>query len=307
MAFRKKQPDQGQRAPSRQVPTKGPVFSYHANRSVRAGTVARSNQEETPGNVSRKRRSWRQWLHRLTAITAFVVIALVALLSLRLTDNPKVVTMGAAGSNVFLRSRAVYEAAAKRSFASLFNGNKLTVNTSKIAADLQRQFPELKAVSVSLPFVGTQPVVYVQPSTPRLLLANSSGAYVLDGNGRALVNSTQVPNIDALHVPAVTDQSNLKTELGQVALPKDVVSYITEVVGQLQAKGVGVTQLVLPAGTTELQVHMNGVGYYVRYNLHGNAREEAGAYLATKQYLDGRHITPGSYIDVRVENKVYYR
>lgn len=291
----------------RLTPIKGPVFSYHANRSVRAGGVARSSQEQIPGNVSRSRRNWRHWLRRLPAIAAFVAIALVALLSLRLTNNPKVITMGGMGSQVFLRSRAVYESAARRSFASFFNGNKLTVNTGKIAADLRRQFPELKVVSVSLPFVGTQPVVYIQPSTPRLLLAGGSGAYVLDGNGRALISSAQVPNINALHVPTVTDQSNLKTELGQIALPKDVVVYITEVVGQLQAKGIGVTQLVLPTGTTELQVHMNGVGYYVRYNLHGNAREEAGAYVATKQYLESKHITPGSYVDVRAENKVYYR
>jgi hypothetical protein len=52
---------------------------------------------------------------------------------------------------------------------------------------------------------------------------------------------------------------------------------------------------------------MNGVGYFVKFNLHGNAREEAGAFLAVKEYLESSHKTPGEYVDVRVENRAYYK
>jgi hypothetical protein len=206
-----------------------------------------------------------------------------------------------------MRSQSVYQAAANKAFSPVFDGNKLTVNASKIAADLEQQFPELKAVSVTLPFIGSQPTVYMQPATPRLLLTNESGSYVLDGDGRALLSGSQLSSPSALHIPVVTDQSNLSVELGKIALPSSSVSFITEVAGQFKAKSLGITQLVLPQGTTELQVHINGAGYFIRFNLHGNAREEAGTYLAVKQYLDSGHKAPGSYVDVRVENKAYYK
>jgi hypothetical protein len=232
---------------------------------------------------------------------------LLIVLGLRLDGSPNLQTVNIAGGQIFLRDRNIYARAAISAFRPLSNHNKLTVNTGKIAADLERQFPELKAVSVSLPLIGSRPTVYLQPATPKLLLTNQSGSFILDTEGRALIAGNQVPHLSTLHIPVVTDQSLVPIELGKVALPSSSVAFITEVVGQLQIKGIGITQLVLPQDTAELQVHMNGVEYYVRYNLHANARVEAGTYLAVKQYLDSNHKTPGSYIDVRVDGKAYYK
>jgi hypothetical protein len=54
-------------------------------------------------------------------------------------------------------------------------------------------------------------------------------------------------------------------------------------------------------------MHINGAGYFVKFNLHGDAREEAGSYLAVKDYLASNQKTPGEYVDVRVENRAYYK
>ncbi len=306
MAFKKRQSNQpASRARSPDTTPRGPVFSYYANRSVRAGSSARSTEDSTP--TKRPTYFFKRWSKRLPSLVAIFAILVITVICLQLGNNAKIVTVGPSDGQVFMRDQSVYQAAAKKAFTPVLDSNKLTVNANKIAADLEHQFPELKAVSVTLPFIGSQPTVYIQPATPKLLLTNQNGSYIIDTEGRALLNSSQVPNLNTLHVPVVTDQSNLSVQLGQVALPSSSVSFITEVVGQLKAKGLSVTSLVLPQGTSELQAHINGVGYYVRFNLHGNAREEAGAYLAVKQYLDSNHKTPGSYVDVRVENKAYYK
>ncbi len=293
------------RTPQRQASTHGQVFSYHANRAVRMSSMARDIEEPQRQEAPHPKRMLI-WFRRLPTMAALLLIFVITVATLQLSSNVKVKIVDT-NTQVFLRSQSVYEAAAHNEFKTFFNGNKLTVDTQSIAASLQRQFPELKAVSVTLPIVGNRPVVYIQPAIPRVILVARGGTYLLDSSGRALVTGNQVPHLDMLHIPVVTDQSGLSVELGGLVLPQDTISFITEVAGQLTAKNLKITSLTLPAGTNELQARIDGVGYYVKFNLHGDAREEAGAYLAVKGYLDKNHKTPGEYVDVRVENRAYYK
>ncbi|HSD56507.1 MAG TPA: hypothetical protein VLA92_05165 [Candidatus Saccharimonadales bacterium] len=307
--FSKKKPStppvERARVRSSDTPSRGAVFSYHANRNVRMGSNARQvgEQQETP---NRPKRPPVDWHKQLPAIGALAAILAITILSLHLSSNAKVEVVGG-DDQVFMRDHKTYEAAAQAAFSPVLNGNKLTVNADKVARDLQKQFPELKAVSVSLPVFGNQPIVYIQPVAPKMILVSKDGMYLLDADGRALITGNQVPDLDALHIPVVNDQSGLPITLGKVALPKGTVSFITQVAGQLQAKGLKITTLTLPVGSTELQARLDGVGYYVKFNLHGNAREEAGSYLAVKAKLESMHKTPAEYVDVRVENKAYYK
>lgn len=306
MLFKKRSPTPPRRAQIPQRPVRsGAVFSYHANRSVREGGIARDATSQQP--EATRRGPQVSWTRRLPTIGALLAIVIVTVFCLQLSSNVKVVTLGTDASQVFLREQGVYITATQTAFKSLLNSNKLTVNTQKISADLQKQFPELKAVSVSLPVVGNRPVVYIQPTIPELILVSSQGMFLLDNNGRALITGNQVTKLDELEVPVVTDESNLPIELGKIALPRSTATFITEVFGQLKAKGLRVSSLVLPPGSSELHVRIQGAGYFVKYNLHGNAREEAGAFLAVKAQLERERKTPHEYIDVRVENKAYYK
>jgi hypothetical protein len=149
--------------------------------------------------------------------------------------------------------------------------------------------------------------VYIQPAVPKLILVGKGGMYLLDANGRAMITGNQVSDLDSLHIPVVNDQSGLTIQLGKITLPQDTVSFIVQVAGQMKAKGITISSLELPAGSSELRMHINGAGYFVKFNLHGDAREEAGSYLAVKDYLASNQKTPGEYVDVRVENRAYYK
>jgi cell division septal protein FtsQ len=304
--FKKKptQPVGRTRAPQPNRRSNGPVFSYHANRGVRMGSTVRDMEEPARQEMPRPKR-FAVWLKRVPTLAGLLIILILTGAMLQLSSNAKVKVVG--DSQTFLRDIKVYEDAAHKAFTPVFNSNKLTVNAGRISTDLQEQFPELKVVSVSLPVVGNQPIVYIQPAEPKIILVAKGGMYLLSGDGRAMITANQVTDLGKLKIPVVNDQSGLSIELGHVALPKDTVSFITEVVGQMRAKGVAVTSLDLPAGTNELHMKMDGVGYYVKFNLHGDAREEAGAYLAMKEYLESSHKTPGEYVDVRVENRAYYK
>jgi hypothetical protein len=310
--FKRKQDTDSAQAGRRRVmepAARSSVFSYHANRSARPVNItgrdtAQYQQEEAP------KRSSRHWSKKTCAYMAGLAVLLVlGLINLQLGSTPKVVILGATPNRIFLQSDGVYQQAARKLFgSSILNGNKVTVDASRIAQQLHDQFPELAAVSVALPFVGSQPTIYLLPAVPQLVLQDTSGErYVLDSSGTALVNATVVPHQSAeLGVPTVVDQSGLLIHAGQLALPSSSVAFITEVAGQLQAEHVAVTSYTLPAATSELDVRVVGEPYVVKFNLHGAAREETGTFLAVQQQLEQTHVVPSQYVDVMVSGRAYY-
>jgi hypothetical protein len=299
------QPTERLRRPVQQSPQRSAVFSYHANRTPRTGASVRDIQQvEKPIRTRPK----RDWLRQMPLIGIAVLTLAVVMLNMQLGTAVTVRFTGDTKSQVFLRDKSDYESAAQAAFTGIMNRNKLTVNTEQVVNRLTKQFPEIDAVSVSLPLLGNRPTIYIQPATPTLILATSdNGVYILDRDGRALIRGAQIASLRALRVPVVTDQSGLPITIGKVALPRDTVAFIDDVAYQLGHKGIAIESLLLPAGTNELQLRVKGAGYYAKFNVYGNAREEAGAFIALTKRLSDSHITPKEYVDVRVEGRVYYR
>lgn len=310
MLPRRRQPQNQPRARVAAPQSRGEVFSYHANRSIREGTsnIGRITPEEAP-----KRTRNLRWAKRLPMLAALIVIVICCSVVMSLSSDAKVVSVAtnSTGSNrLFLQNTAIYQQAVQKLFASnVLNKNKLTVDTARITKDLQNQFPELQNVSIALPLIGHRPIVYLQPANPILFLTTQGGGlFILDKSGRAVVGGAEATaQTGKLPIPTVHDSSGVAVKTGQVALPSNDISFIIQVLGQLQAKSLQITSLDLPAGASELDVHFQGVGYSARFNMQGDAREQAGAFLAAKQYNDLHHVTPSQYMDARVPQRVYYR
>lgn len=238
-----------------------------------------------------------------------LAIFILFMLSVGLSSTPKIVILGDASNTFALQDTIVYKKAAHRLFgASIANNNKLTINTESVATQLKQQFPEVHAVSISLPFFGRQPTVYIQPATPQVVLATPNGQFILDSNGRALVLATSATVMpEDRPVPIVTDQSGLTFKKGDVALSSKSVSFITEIAGQLEAKQIKTETWTLPSAASELDVKVSGQPYTIKFNLQGEAREQAGTFLAARDQLIRQGETPSSYVDVRVAGRAYYK
>lgn len=301
MKFKKTQPPTRRIRQAVPPPRSGPsvVFSYHSGRAT-----------EPKADSIRRQAPPRGWVRRAKSVVIIVVAAGLTVYCLSLSRAPDVVVMPEARGQIFLRSMETYkEAAAEIMDDSLLNTNKLTVNTDRIAKAMEQRFPELESVSVTLHLVGRQPVVYIQPARPALLLKTTEGmVLILDDAGRALIDSKNVPKLEKLSLALVDDQSGLTADLGKIVLPGEDVAFISEVAGQLKAKKITLTTLTLPKDNPgQLDALVTGTPYIVKFNLHGDARAQAGAYLSVRSFLEREHKVPSSYVDVRVENKAYYK
>lgn len=288
------------------------VFSYYKSSRPRLNdaqsTPPKGKETSSQATAAAPRRA-RRFMRKTSSILLVTGGLAVVVVSLIIAPQSQVKVLGDKNSQFFLQDLEIYRSAAQQIIASTpLNRNKLTFDASEISAQMRQAFPELSAVSVSLPLVGWEPTVYVQAFSPSLvLMGGSSGDFVIDPAGRAFAPGSLRGSLDKLKVPIVRDQSGLKIEERQIALPSAQVAFISEVYRQLQAKNVEITGITLPAGEGELEVQIKGKPYLVRFNLYGDAREGAGRYLATASYLESRQKKPNDYIDVRVDGRVFYK
>jgi hypothetical protein len=302
------EPEQG-RAPGRQVDRSGgpgPAFSYYNNRGPevrRERTQIRTDRVEQPetGKSRRLPRSFSAQLpFWLLVALGVVCVAKVLLLS----TSPKVIVVGRSPVSAnYLQPTTVYaDAAHKLLSSSITSHSKLTVDLDGTARAMEREFPELQMVSMGLPLVGSRPIVYVQVATPTLILQTAHGDFALNKSGVVLAKLHTIP----ADVPLVVDQSASVPKPGKQYLPSSTVTFVAIQSYQLAAAHLSVSTFVLPAGSPyELDAHLAGQAYALRFNLQEDALTQSGAAIATLQHLEG--AIPASYIDVRVPGRVYYK
>lgn len=310
--FRKKPAPEPQRPRQRvvqsDVPRNTAVFSsYHANRAVNLDGRGRAVLQEQARPKRTRVPAVFSMLKRQHVMSVLVIIILF-LLTIGLDTTPNVVVVGETKHRFALQDVEVYQQYAHEALGkSLANNNKLTIDADAVAQKIEQHFPEVHAASVSLPFIGRKPTLYIQPATPQLILATQNGQFILDASGRALAVSNESTIPDDTSVPTVSDKSGLPGQKGQVLLPRSSVTFITEISRQLAQKQIRVENWTLPAGTNQLDTKVKGTPYYVKFNLQGDGREQAGTFLALQKHLGSERTTPSQYIDVRVPGRAYYR
>jgi hypothetical protein len=282
------------------------TFAYRSQRSDTGLNTGRQLQREAIKESAAK--GLRFGLQRF----GMIILLLVALVSLAnvltLNTNAKIVTLSD-GGGVAVRPDADYQKYADQLLAgSVWNRNKVAIDTAAISSQMLDRFPELASVSVTVPLLAHRPIIYVQPAQPALLLTASNGAFLLSDSGKALLQASAPADLNQPSLPVLVDQSGLKLELGRQALPAASVSFIRTVVAQMAAKQMTITTMTLPANASELDVQPTGQPYTVKFNLHSSkAREEVGTYMATLAYLQKTNAVPAKYIDVRVDGRAYYQ
>jgi cell division septal protein FtsQ len=283
------------------------TFSYRARRS--------DEETNTGRQLGRKflkpagNRLGNYWLQRFGLAILLVATAVALVNALTLSSQAKVMTLATSSSRPFLRPAADYQAAADQLLhSSVWDHNKITFDAAKFERQMLKQFPELASASVTVPLLAHRPVVYVQPAQPALVLNASNGSFVIDASGKAVVsaNSSTARNLPTL--PPLNDQSGLSAKLHEQALPKADVSFIQTVLAELAAKQFSVSDMALPASSSELDVHIKGQPYLVKFNLQSrDPRGQAGTFLAAIASLHRQNVTPAKYVDVRVPGRAYYQ
>lgn len=298
---RRKQPPEPTRARP-ESPAGSRVFSYYATGSREANP--RSQQAEKRNQPIKTRFGWQG----IPSIIATVLIIGSVLYVLSLETNPRIQILSGLQQATLLQKTEVYQAAAQDILSSsVLNRTKLTINTDAVARELKNRYPELSDVAITVPLASHRLLFELEPVEPSLILVSDNGSHVVDQNGRAVVATKNVPALSKLSLPQVTDSSSLQIEPGTAALPKEHVEFIIQLMHQLEGQKLNIETLTLPTVPNELHVRVAGDKYFVKFNMQGSARLQAGAYSAMRKQLSAGGIKPKEYVDVRVEERAFYK
>lgn len=267
-------------------------------------------QADQPGRVGRpddKRIKYGQKqklikrLRLVPTLLAIVVIMFSVAYSTTLSSDPIVKLVG---DSQQYRTNGEYEQKMSDILrSSILNKNKLTLNARAQEDKLLTAFPELDAVTVSVPVIGRRPTVHIHTRTPALIISSGSSSYVVDIYGVVIGKSNEVASNILDQLLVATDKSNLQIESGRQALTSDCVNFILGIKAELDNKQLAITGLDLVAGGYEVDFHIKDQSYFLKTDSSGDARIQAGDYLAARN----SGIEPKEYMDVRVEEKVFYK
>lgn len=208
------------------------------------------------------------------------------------------------GQQAVYRPLEEYAVAAEKLLSSrLGNRTKLTVDSKAIEDELMKNYPELGAVALRLPVLGRKPNLVVDITPPAMLLVTNSKVYVIDRSGTVVSEASNLPDETKQGLLVLRDNSGLDVSVGGQAVTSKTVDFVMAAKAQLDAKTLKITELTLPAAASELDIRLEGLSYFIKTDTTGDARLQMGSFLAAKD----SGVKPSEYIDVRVEEKVFYR
>lgn len=281
------------------------VFSYYARGSQGADQNTGRHITDASGPLSGDRLPKR--LVRLPGYCALAVIVLSVLYSCTLQASPKVAIISNPGT--VHRNARDYELAASAIWRqSILNLSKLTVQSAKIRSDILAEFGELSDVTVELPLLGRRPRIVITPMQPALQFISANGAFYVDKRGKVMVKSGDVEQNQLHDIPLIRDETGIKAEPGKYIISESQAVYLQRLTAQLKAQEIPVESINLPArAANEADVRLMGLAYSIKFSTTTDARQAVGAYVTVRSKLEQEHVVPKEYIDVRVEEKVYYR
>ncbi len=287
--------------PGRDRPAKAqgsPLYSYYGQRRPVAATE-RGRDSREPQTATSAPQSCMYTLMLFVCVLVGVVCA-VKILALS-GDSKIIVTENQQSLEL---PTVTYAGVVNESLkSSLLNSNKITLNTKGVARDLQREFPELSSVVVTVPLVGNRPVVYVKPLRASFVIESPNGLYTMADTGYILARLSAPQD----GLTTLSELGRRQPAIGKQFLPASTVSFAKTVSYQLSQAGMAVAKVELPSDAPyELRIRLVAKPYYLRFNLQADALQQSGGAVAALRKVTASQL-PREYVDMRVLGRVYYR
>lgn len=276
-----------QRKPS--YDTKNKVYSY--------SDLSKKTEPSTLKNKKNK-------IPKFQLMTRWIVVLAVVLgigWLLSASTNP-IVRIGE--NEVIIKNQSDYEETAKQFIKSTpLNRSKLTFDYLGFELKMKDKYTEISTVETSFALVGNRPVVRLKFHEPIIIVESLGKRWLVDKRGVAL---SEVSTKDST-MPLLTDEIGLANEVGDYLLSSGDVEFILFLHKTAKEKGIGIEKYTTPLILKQLNVQVAGEGYYTKFNLSENKREQVGAWLVARDQLNKLGQTPSEYLDVRASEKVFWK
>lgn len=272
--------------------------SQRAAHEQRAAVLQRQN-EQARHRMKRVRRM------KIVAVALFVLACVAGLrMQIKTVQLEGVQKLSAQQQARYSEAIRVY------SLENSFAQQAWTVDGAQAERFVLGTFPEVASARL-------KPAHLLNPSL-RMELSFRSPQYVwkdasnqpkyIDSKGRLF--SENLTSVDEASLIQIDDQSGIVIETGNAAVSQQTLSFIGGLQGELKPvyKGKKVLKrVIIPVSTREVRVVPEGESYYIKMSTERSLAEQVGELRSLLGFLRSKKITPKQYIDIRLEDKAFYR
>lgn len=287
-------------AAKRRAQSEGSVDSSSFQRSR---TISAHRPQDVADQVSERQASWAlrqrrnrmlRWLVGLAVLAFFILFILMQLVvSVDVQSTGKV-----SDKKKQTYTKTLDDYLAVRPIERL----RLLIDSEALHAFFLERSPEVKSVEVvggGKLTHGQLRLVFRQPIAQ---WTSGGKVYFVDDNGVTFEqNYFSKPNI------TVKDRSGVPASAGQEVIDRRFLGFLGKTVALLQDKGLTVTEVSLPPNMVrQLEIAIGGKSYVLKMTVDRSPEAQVDEAVKAMKFIDGRGMRP-KYIDVRVDQRVFYR
>jgi hypothetical protein len=195
--------------------------------------------------------------------------------------------------------------------SSVLYRTKLTLRSDRFEEQFKGRFPEVQEVTVTYPIAGRQLIVNVILSEPLLRIVgagNQQGIVTQDGLV-SLLDESQKINESFSYLPSLS-VVDLPIELGQRVLTSEEAELLSLLVSELdgsEAYRPKISSVEFDVKKREIIVKFVDKNYFGKLTPESESRGQVGSLVAVIRDSVEKGTPVGSYIDVRVEGRVFVK
>lgn len=312
-------PGKPKRAAGRRTPpnTSSGVFRYnntlnsHITRPMPpSGVDIKLDQKRSVGRVAVATKSIRRPMaNRIFKVSVLIfILGLVWSVTRLDTSNSNIIYPS---TYSYLRTELEYKSTVEEVLKhKLIRSNKLTIDKNTVESEISKKLPEITSAQFSFSILGRRPIAKLIMREASAIVVSSDGSYALDAKGFVFFklgsNSASTP-ASVSKLPVLVDTSGADIKLGTTFLPSSDIKFAAELQKQAVLASIVIDKMVLPASARQISTHFAGDSFDVKFYSGGDPAVQFGAYRATQKNLSEQGRLPKEYIDVRAEDRVFYK
>lgn len=211
-------------------------------------------------------------------------------------------TLGSTVTSLSATQTAAYMETADKYFSRRINERFApNLSTADLTSFMQSSHPEIESLRI-------EPAGGFGEAQLELTMRRPVARWVVDGKTQFVNENGVVFDRNFYTDPKVKIIDKNATELnGGLVASNRFLSFVGQVVGDLEARGLTVTKATIPTLTTrQLEVHIQGVKPYFKLTIDRSVGEQSEDIARIVRYFEKRGTKPG-YVDVRVKGKAFYK
>ncbi len=203
------------------------------------------------------------------------------------------------------RVEQIYESIAEDRRWIIFSGRNIIVfNSPRLEYDLLEEIPMIEKVATEKKYPNILKIKIKEVEPAAIWMTGNKTYYInIEGLvGYEIFNASEKKD----DLPLIKDSSGREIEPREKVTSEDIMSFIETIADNLNERtGLGYDDFVLPSGAAE-EVHLKtDQGYSVYFSLHRDALSQLNDLaMVIDSEVKGKKV---DYIDLRIENWVYYK